>query len=199
MVKNLPDDAGDASSIPGMGRSPEEGNGNSIQYSCLGIPMYRGIWRATVLGVANSGTRLSVPKLTLRRTVRNASGVGDRTGISGRKKRKAFSLGALESNVLDSDIKFRVTDFSGGLETVTSSFFFPPWPCHTACGILVPQPGSEPVPMAVKASSPNHCPPQNSCKCHFSFFQSFCLVFRSTPYPLPGTMPLFYCTFIYLA
>ena len=126
VVKNLPGDAGDASSIPEMGRSPEEGNGNSLQYSCLGIPMYRGIWWATVLGVANSGTRLSVPKLTLRRKVRNASGVGNRTGISGRKKRKAFSLGALESNVLDSDIKFRVTDFSGGLETVTSSFFSPP-------------------------------------------------------------------------
>ena len=39
MVKNLPASAGDAGSIPGLGRSPEEGNGNPLQYSCLGDPM----------------------------------------------------------------------------------------------------------------------------------------------------------------
>ena len=36
------------SSIPGLGRSPGEGNGNPLQYSCLGNPMDRGTWRATV-------------------------------------------------------------------------------------------------------------------------------------------------------
>ena len=41
---------GDMSSIPGSGRSPREGNGNPLQYSCLGIPMDRGHWRATLLG-----------------------------------------------------------------------------------------------------------------------------------------------------
>ena len=51
--------AGDPGSIPGLGRSPGEGNGNPIQYSCLENPMDRGPWRATVRGVAKSQTRLS--------------------------------------------------------------------------------------------------------------------------------------------
>ena len=41
-------DTGDVRSIPGSGRSPEEGNGNLLQYSCLENPMDRGAWRATV-------------------------------------------------------------------------------------------------------------------------------------------------------
>ena len=44
--------------IPEMERSPGEGNGNPVQYSCLGNPMDRGTWQATVLGVAKSQTRL---------------------------------------------------------------------------------------------------------------------------------------------
>ena len=44
--------AGDASSIPGSGKSPGEGNSNPFQYSCLGNPMERGAWWATVHGVA---------------------------------------------------------------------------------------------------------------------------------------------------
>ena len=51
-VKNPPANAGDVGSIPGSGRSPGEGNGNPLQYSCLGNPMDRGAWRATVHGVA---------------------------------------------------------------------------------------------------------------------------------------------------
>ena len=43
---------GDLSSIPGSRRSPGEGNGNPLQYSCLGNPMDRGFWQATVHGVA---------------------------------------------------------------------------------------------------------------------------------------------------
>ena len=61
MVKNPPANAGDAkdtNSIPGSGRSPGEGNGNPLQYSCLDNPMDRGAWRATVLGIAKSQTRL---------------------------------------------------------------------------------------------------------------------------------------------
>ena len=54
MVKNLPANAGDEGSIPGSGRSPGEGNGNPLQYSCLGNPMDRGAWWATVRGVAES-------------------------------------------------------------------------------------------------------------------------------------------------
>jgi len=42
--------AGDVGLIPGWGRYPGEGNGNSLQYSCLGNPMDRGAWRATIYG-----------------------------------------------------------------------------------------------------------------------------------------------------
>ena len=44
--------AGDPVSIPGSGRSPGEGNGNPLQYSCLENSMDRGVWKATVQGVA---------------------------------------------------------------------------------------------------------------------------------------------------
>ena len=47
--------AGDPSSIPGSGRSPGEGDGNPLQYSCLEKPMDRGAWRATVSGVTRVG------------------------------------------------------------------------------------------------------------------------------------------------
>ena len=46
--------AGDLGSIPGSRRSPGEGNGNPLQYSCLENPMDRGAWWATVRGVAES-------------------------------------------------------------------------------------------------------------------------------------------------
>ena len=55
MVKNLPANARDLGLIPGSGRSAKEGNGNPLQYSCLGNPMDRGSWWATVHGVAESG------------------------------------------------------------------------------------------------------------------------------------------------
>ena len=51
--------AGDLDLIPGLGRSPGEGNGNPLQYSCLENPMDRGAWWATVHKVAKSRTRLS--------------------------------------------------------------------------------------------------------------------------------------------
>ena len=50
--------AGDAGFIPGLGRSPEEGNGNPLQYSCLENPMDRGAWQATVHKVAKSQIQL---------------------------------------------------------------------------------------------------------------------------------------------
>ena len=58
-VKNPPanaEDIGDMGSIPGSGRSPGEGYGNPLQYFCLGNPMDRGAWRATVRGVTKSQT-----------------------------------------------------------------------------------------------------------------------------------------------
>ena len=62
LVKNLTDSVGDArdvGSIPGLGRSPGEGNGYPVQYSCLKNSMDRVAWWATVHGVAKSQTRLN--------------------------------------------------------------------------------------------------------------------------------------------
>ena len=58
-VKVSARNAGDLGSIPGSGRSPGEGNGNPLQYSCLENPMDGGAWWATVHGVAKSQTGLS--------------------------------------------------------------------------------------------------------------------------------------------
>ena len=54
-----PGDTGDAGSIPALERSLREGNGTPLQYSCLGNPINRRAWWATVHGVAKSQTRLS--------------------------------------------------------------------------------------------------------------------------------------------
>ena len=59
LVKNLPANARDirnASSVPGLGRYSEGGNGNPLQYSCLENPTDRGTWWATIRGVAKSQT-----------------------------------------------------------------------------------------------------------------------------------------------
>ena len=55
-VKASACNAGDLGSIPGLGRSPGEGNGNPLQYSCLENPMDGGSWWATVQGVTKSQT-----------------------------------------------------------------------------------------------------------------------------------------------
>ena len=54
MVKNPPAIVGDLCLIPGLGRSPEEGNGNPLQHPCLGNPMDRRDWGTTVHGVPKS-------------------------------------------------------------------------------------------------------------------------------------------------
>ena len=64
VVKNLPTHARDVSSIPGSGRSPGEGNGYLLQYSCLENSMERGAWQggegeSPILGVAISWTQRS--------------------------------------------------------------------------------------------------------------------------------------------
>ena len=56
MVKNLPANAGDVGSVPGLARSPGVGNGNPLKYSCLENPMDRRAWRATVYQVVKSRT-----------------------------------------------------------------------------------------------------------------------------------------------
>ena len=61
VVKNPPTNAGDVRDmdfIPGSERSPGGGHGNPLQYFCLENPMDRGVWRATVHGVAKSWTQL---------------------------------------------------------------------------------------------------------------------------------------------
>ena len=58
-VKASACNVGDLGSIPGLGRSPGEGNGNPLQYSCLKNPMDGGAWWGTVHRVAKSWTRLS--------------------------------------------------------------------------------------------------------------------------------------------
>ena len=61
MVKNSPanaGDVGDAGSIPDLGRSPGEGNGNPLQYSCLRNPMDRGAWWAIVPGVTKESNMI---------------------------------------------------------------------------------------------------------------------------------------------
>ena len=59
VTKNLPANARDMGSIPGSGRSPGERNGNPLQYSCLGNPIDKGAWRATVHGVTKVGHDLA--------------------------------------------------------------------------------------------------------------------------------------------
>ena len=49
---------GDQNSIPGLGRSPEGGHGNPLQYSCLENPMYPGAWQAIIHGVTKNQTQL---------------------------------------------------------------------------------------------------------------------------------------------
>ena len=59
MVKNLPANAGDVGSIPGWGRSPEEGNGSPLQYSCLGNLMDREACRLQSMGSQRIGHSLA--------------------------------------------------------------------------------------------------------------------------------------------
>ena len=65
MVKASAYNAGDLGLIPGLGRSPGEGNSSPLQYCCLENPMDRGAWQAAVHGVAKGWTRLSNFTFTL--------------------------------------------------------------------------------------------------------------------------------------
>ena len=80
-VKNPPANAGDVGLIPGSRRSPGEGNGNPLRYSCLENPMDRGAWRATVHGVPKSQTH----------TIREGRGCREEGGAA---KKHQCSLGA---------------------------------------------------------------------------------------------------------
>ena len=69
VVKDLPASAGDTSTIPGSGISPGEGSGNSVQYFCLGNPMDRGAWQATVHGVTKESDMTEQLSLCTRKYV----------------------------------------------------------------------------------------------------------------------------------
>ena len=69
MVKNLPVDAGDAGLIPGLGRSPGEGNDNSLQDACPEDPMDRGAWWATVSGVVRVGHNLGTKQHNIMKSL----------------------------------------------------------------------------------------------------------------------------------
>ena len=71
-VRNLPANARDIALIPGSGRSLGGGNGNPLQYSCLGNPMDRGAWRATVHGVTKSWTHRETELTHARRWMAHA-------------------------------------------------------------------------------------------------------------------------------
>ena len=73
VVKNLPASAGDTGSIPGLGRSPGEGNGNPHQYSSLENPMDRGTWQAIVQGVTNSDTTEQLSMQTTKAALLSSS------------------------------------------------------------------------------------------------------------------------------
>ena len=60
VLKNPLANAGDTVLIPGSGRSPEEGNGNPLQYSCRENPMDRGVWQATVHRVTRESDKTEV-------------------------------------------------------------------------------------------------------------------------------------------
>ena len=61
-VKTLPVNAGDMVSVPGLGISPGERNGNALQYSFLGNSMDSGAWQATAMGLQRVGHELKIEK-----------------------------------------------------------------------------------------------------------------------------------------
>ena len=90
VVKNPLDNAGDLRDtdlIPGLGRSPGEGNGNPLQYSCLENSIDRGAWWTAVHGVAKNGAGMSSPKHTQVRNGRRWS--ADRPGKSHRSLKRS--------------------------------------------------------------------------------------------------------------
>ena len=74
----MPTNADDAGSIPGSGRSPPEGKGNPLQYSCLGNPVNRGAWWAAVHGVAKGSDTTK----QLNNNNENQGALGESTWLS---------------------------------------------------------------------------------------------------------------------
>ena len=120
-VKNLPadeGDAGDVSSIPGLGRSPGGRNSNPLQYSCLDSPMDRGTWWATVHGIQELDTSehsIGFPGGSLSKE--SACNVGDQVQSLGREDPPEKEM-ATHSSILAWRIPW--TEEPGGLQTVGS-------------------------------------------------------------------------------
>ena len=68
MIKNPPANRRDKGLIAGLRRSPGKGNGNPLQYSCLGNPTERGVWQPTVYGVARVGHNLATTQQQIKTT-----------------------------------------------------------------------------------------------------------------------------------
>ena len=93
VVKNVPANAGDAGDtglMPELERSPEEGNGNPLQYSCWENPMERGAWRSTIHGVTKSQTLLSVQACARTHTQHTSLYTSTHT-LSNKKKILSFA------------------------------------------------------------------------------------------------------------
>ena len=83
MVKNQPANSGDPRSIPGSGRFPGGGNGNPLQYPCLGNHMEREAWQATVCGVTKESDMTeqlsTVHRYTIGTSVKSLGFYGNKT------------------------------------------------------------------------------------------------------------------------
>ena len=90
VIKNLPSTAGDLASRPESGRSPGEGNGYPFQYSCLGNPMDKGDWYATILGVTKESdtTATKQQQILIRELLSEIQGSG--SSLNDRKANSGF-------------------------------------------------------------------------------------------------------------
>ena len=140
VVKNLPTNAGDMSSIPGSGRSSGEGNGNPLQYSCLENSTDSRAWWATVRGVTKSGTRLRNQATTTLLLIESSS---------------FYAHNLSSTHVL---LNLHCLYHSLGWTFLALLNF---WLSNTTCRILVSRPGIEPSPAAAEARSLNHWPPRD--------------------------------------
>ena len=136
VVNNPPANAGDMGLTPGLGRSPEEGNGNPFQCSCLGSPMDRGAWWTTVHGV----TKEKNQTLLSDWTTATKANLNHRHGIYLSPPLflvlKIFWCEPLLKSLLN-------------LLQYCSCFMFWFFGCE-ACRILAPQPGIELAPPALE-------------------------------------------------
>ena len=109
MVKASAYNAGDLGLIPGSGRSPGEGNGNPLQYSCLENPMDGEAWQAPIYGFSKSRTRLSNGKTSSR----FGQKLGGEPGIIVLAMLKKIITGLSQLHRLGKDL---VLNFSSGLQ-----------------------------------------------------------------------------------